>query len=236
MAIKAADQVSIIDITDAYSVMLTSDSHTFTGSVNAALAGSTSTQVVALCGSEAVPVTIGSITTPTGVTATIADNGTTAPIITIAVTSSVTSGGTVKIPVTITGKDVTITKEFTYAIAFKGAQGIQGEQGEQGEQGDKGDKGDKGDTGDTGAAGADAITISITTDNGNIFKNSEGKTTLTAHVYQAGAELDATAIAALGTLKWYKDGDDEEVGAGASIEVWASSISSKAVYTVQLEG
>lgn len=29
MAIKSADQISIVDITDAYSVILTSDSYTF---------------------------------------------------------------------------------------------------------------------------------------------------------------------------------------------------------------
>lgn len=218
MAVKAADQVSIIDITDAYSVMLTSDSHTFTGSTSAALAGSTSTQVVALCGSEAVPVTVGSITVPTGATATVSDNGTTTPTITITVTTSVTSGGTVTIPVTITGKDVTITKEFTYAIAFKGIQG------------------DPGDPGEPGAAGADAITISITTSNGNIFKNSEGSTTLTAHVYKAGGELASAQIAELGALKWYKDGGAASVGTGASLTVSASSVNSKAVYTVQLEG
>lgn len=48
MAIKSADQISIVDITDAYSVILTSDSYTFPGTVNAAKAGTCTTQVIAM--------------------------------------------------------------------------------------------------------------------------------------------------------------------------------------------
>ena len=54
----------------------------------------------------------------------------------------------------------------------------------------------KGATGGTGPAGADAITMSITSSNGTIFKNTGVSTTLTAHVYKAGVELNATQIAA----------------------------------------
>ena len=31
MAVKISDQISIVDVTDAYSVILTSESHTFAG-------------------------------------------------------------------------------------------------------------------------------------------------------------------------------------------------------------
>ena len=84
-------------------------------------------------------------------------------------------------------------------------------------------------------AGADAITMAITTNNGNIFKNSTGSTVLTAHVYKAGAEVTGSALTALGSIKWYKDGGSTAVGTGATLTVNASDVSSKAVYTAQLE-
>ena len=98
-----------------------------------------------------------------------------------------------------------------------------------------GKQGAQGPQGNPGAAGADAITMAITTNNGNIFKNSTGSTTLTAHVYKAGAEVTGSALTALGTIKWYKDGGSTAVGTGATLTVNASDVSSKAVYTAQLE-
>ena len=181
MAIKSVDQISIVDVTDAYSVILTSETHAFPGTTNAAKAGSATTQIIALQGSAQVPciVTVSEITKPAGVTVS-SDNNATSPTLTISVTTSVTTGGVIKIPVHV--GEVTIAKEFTFTIAFTGATGA---------------------TGQTGAAGADAITLSITSSNGTIFKNSAIATVLTAHVYRAGAELNATQIAALGTIKWY---------------------------------
>ena len=41
MAIKAADQITLIDVTDAYSVMLTSEAYTFVGGVSGVSAGQT---------------------------------------------------------------------------------------------------------------------------------------------------------------------------------------------------
>ena len=98
-----------------------------------------------------------------------------------------------------------------------------------------GKQGQQGPQGNPGAAGADAITMAITTNNGNIFKNSTGSTILTAHVYKAGAEVTGSALTALGTIKWYKDGGSTAVGTGATLTVSASDVSSKAVYTAQLE-
>ena len=43
MAIRTSDQISIVDLTDGYSVILTNDSYTFAGSTSAANAGSTTT-------------------------------------------------------------------------------------------------------------------------------------------------------------------------------------------------
>lgn len=233
MAVKAADQVSIVDVTDAYSVILTSEAYTFLGTTTAAKAGSCTTQVVCMQGASEVAFTIGTMTCPTGITASVGTDGKT---ITITASTSMTAAGDVTIPVTITGTDVTITKRFSCGLALTGATGATGAKGETGAQGPKGDTGAQGPKGATGAAGADAITMAITTDNGTVFKNSSGTTTLTAHVYKAGVELSSADVAKLGTIKWYKDGGATSVGSGATLSVSASSVSSKAVYTAQLEG
>ncbi len=233
MAVKAADQVSIVDVTDAYSVILTSEAYTFLGTTTAAKAGSCTTQVVCMQGASEVGFKIGPITCPTGVSASVGTDGRT---VTITASSSMTAPGDVSIPVTVNGVGVTITKKFSCGLALTGATGATGAKGETGAQGPKGDTGAQGPKGATGAAGADAITMAITSDNGTVFKNSSGTTTLTAHVYRAGAELSSDGIAKLGTIRWYKDGGTTSVGTGATLSVSASSVSSKAVYTAQLEG
>lgn len=126
---------------DAYTVLLTNESHAFAGSVSAALAGSTSCAVTAYKGATQVAATIGSISgLPAGMTASITNNGTTKATITFTVTTRMTTvSGTVNIPVTVDGKS--FTRVFSYSIAFKGATGAQGA------------KGDKGDTGAQGIPG-----------------------------------------------------------------------------------
>lgn len=96
-------------------------------------------------------------------------------------------------------------------------------------------------TGNTGAKGDDgaaAITLSITSSNGTVFKNNTGLTELTAHVYVAGIEQTITAAGVCGTLgsiKWYKSGATAVVATAKSITVSASDVSSAVVYTCQLE-
>ena len=358
MAIRSSDQISIVDVTDAYSVILTSESHTFLGTIDAAKAGSCTTQVVAMCGSNQVPasVVLSEITKPSGVNVT-SNNNATSPTLTISVTTSVKADGVVKIPVHI--GEVTINKEFSFAIAFTGATGAKGDTGETGNgvksttvtyvssasgtaipssgwgnsipalsagqslwtktvitdtnnttatsysigmMGATGAKGDTGETGngvkstavtyqkstsgttaptgtwgntipdveageylwtktvitytdnttatsysvgmmgatgakgETGAPGADAITLSITSSNGTIFKNSSVATTLTAHVYQGGVELTSDQIAKLGTIKWYKDGSTTSSASGITLEIDAGDVINKATYIAQLEG
>ncbi len=125
MAQKAADQVTIVDVTDAYSVILTSEAYTFPGTTTAAKAGSTTTQVVAMRGADqvAASVTLSEVTSPSGVTVT-KDTDATAPTLTIAVAATVTAPGNVVVPVHI--GDVTITKTFSFAIAFAGSGGAAG--------------------------------------------------------------------------------------------------------------
>lgn len=242
MAVKASDQISIVDVTDAYSVSMTSEAYTFVGDTTAALAGSCSTQITAMCGSENVLVTVGTITTPSGITAAISNNGSTAVTVTFtAAASTVKTACEATIPLTIDG-DKTFTKKFSFGVALKGTTGATGAKGDKGDQGDKGDKGDKGDTGakgdkgDTGAAGADAITISISSSNGFIFKNADIVTVLTAHVFKAGKELNSTEIAALGTVKWYKDGSTTAAATGVTYTISAGDVSNKATFSAQLAG
>ncbi len=125
MAIKAVNQIDVIDLTDGYSVILTNDNYTFLGtttSVNGTQ--TTTTQVMALCGSEQVPCTVGTITCPTGISA-VSDGKSPMPTITITATSALTKSGTVTIPIVVNG-DITINKTFSYSIAFKGQTGQNG--------------------------------------------------------------------------------------------------------------
>ena len=356
MAIKSADQISIVDLTDGYSVILTNDSFTFSGTTTAAIASSTTTTVVAMCGASqvAASVNLSNVVKPSGVTVT-KDNDATQPTLTISVDTSVTTGGTVDIPVSLDNGNITIHKYFTFSIAFKGSTGDTGSSAQwytgtgitgtsstattfsgsgvtnavvgdmylntstqntyrctlggnastakwvyvsniKGQTGGTGNSvqwytgtaitgtsstatifsgsgissavvGDMylntstggtykctvagnastakwvyvsnitGPQGPDGNDGADAITMTITSSAGTIFKNTSVATTLTAHVYRAGSELNATAIAALGTIKWYKDGSTTALSTtGATLTISAGDVTNKATYIAQLEG
>ena len=240
MAIKSSDQISIVDITDAYSVILTSDGYTFPGTVNAAKAGSCTTQIIAMRGAQqiAASVNVSSITKPTGITVASDGDGT-APTLTITASASFTTAGVVEIPVSLESGSVTITKKFSVAIAFTGATGEQGPQGEKGDTGATGPQGPQGETGEqgpAGAAGADAISMAISSSAGTIFKNSAIVTILTAHVYKAGVEVTGPALTALGTIKWYKDGGSSAVATGQTLSISAGDVTNKATYIAQLEG
>lgn len=151
MAVKASNQTTVIDITDGYSVTLTNDNYTFLGDTDSVDGTQTTTcQVQVLCGAEQVPCSIGDITLPTGLSI-VSDGKTPIPTLTITATSALTTAGSVLIPVKI--GDVTISKTFSYSIAFRGAKGEPGERGLQGLQGPKGERGIPGPKGDAGSAG-----------------------------------------------------------------------------------
>ena len=359
MAIKASNQVTLVDLTDGFSVVLTNENHTFIGSTSAVNGTQTATtQIVAFCGEEQVPCSVGTITCPTGLSA-VSDGKSPAPTVTITATSALTAGGSIDIPVTITGTEIVINKKFSYSIAYKGATGAKGDKGDTGtsitikskaveyqasssgtttptgnwstsipsvsagsylwtrttvtysdntstvsysvaRQGSNGSNGTsptvsstkvqyqqstggttpptgtwgdsaptavagqymwtkttvtysdgktavsyavtrngangvKGDKGETGAAGADALTLVITSSGGLIFKNTAIATTLTAHVYKGAAEVTGSALTALGTIKWYKDGGTTAVATGQTLTISAGDVASRASYTAQLE-
>ena len=124
---------------DAYTVILTNESHVFAGNVSSAIAATATTQVLAYKGSAAQSVTIVSVDGKTASTSSTATSITglsfscsalsgTSPTITFTCTTSfVSPSGTIPIVLKVDG--VTITKMFTYGIAFKGSTGAQGSTG-----------------------------------------------------------------------------------------------------------
>lgn len=122
---------------DAYTVMLTNESHIFAGDVSNAVASSASTQILAYKGTAAQSVTIVSVN---GKTATTTDTDTgivglkfkcsalsgASPTITFTCTTSfVSQSGSIPIVLSVGG--VSFTKMFTYSIAFKGTTGTPGQ-------------------------------------------------------------------------------------------------------------
>lgn len=222
MAIKASNQVDLIDLTDGYSVHLTNDNYTFLGNT-ASVEGTQSMtcKIMALCGGDQVPCTIGKITTLSGISA-VSDGKVPEPTITITATAALTTPGVFTIPVVI--GEITINKVFSYAIAFRGTNGSNGSNGANGANGTN------------GANGKDAINLVITSSAGVIFKNTAVATTLTAHVYKGGSEVTGSAASALGEIRWYKDSGTAVVATGATLNVTAGVVTNKATYTAQLEG
>lgn len=95
-----------------------------------------------------------------------------------------------------------------------------------------------GNTGANGKNGADAITMSIISSNGTVFKNNSSSTVLTVHVYVAGVEqsiTDAGVCGSLGSVKWYKSGSTTAVATAKTLTVSASDVTNSAAYTCQLE-
>lgn len=364
MAIKSADQITIVDVTDAYSVMLTSEAYTFVGGISGTATGLTcTTEAVAFCGTNqcaSVSVTSSSITCPEGISASVANSGSSAVKITFTTTAAITEACEATIPVVVDG--ITVNKKFSFAVAMKGQTGATGSPGKGitgvetyylasesssgvttsttgwttamqsttttkkylwsyqkityttgspttttpviiGTHGATGATGQTGATGNgiskvetfylttssasgvttstsgwsttptattttnkyiwsyqkttytngktvsstpaiigthgaTGQTGAAAITITITSSNGTIFKNNSGSTVLTAHVFKGAVEqsiTDAGVCESLGSIKWYKQGSATALKTSKTLTVSAADVTNSVVYTAQLE-
>ena len=288
MTVKAVNQATIVDVTDAYSVILDNEAHTFIGSTSTLGTAQTATaKVTAMLGGSVVAasVTLSEVVAPTGVTVS-KDTDATSPTLTFSLAATVAEGGTITIPVHV-GTDITINKTFSFSIAFKGAQGTAGAAGKgisstsvtyqasssgttaptgtwtdtvpavSASQylwtrtiitysdsttstaysvGMMGATGAAGTNGTNGTNGADALTLVVTSSNGLIFKNSSIATVLTAHVYKGGVEVTGTALTALGTIRWYKDGSTTAASTGATLTIDAGDVTGNATYVAQLEG
>ena len=299
MAIKSADQITIVDVTDAYSVILSSEAYTFVGGVSGATSGHCTTEVSALCGSNicsSVIVSNSDITCPAGISASVDGSGTDKVIITFTITATLSAACEATIKVHVDG--ITVNKKFSFAVAKTGATGAPGSTGKgiskietfylttasgsgvttstsgwsttpeptttdkkyiwsytkttytSGSPTDSTPAiiGTHGATGPIGNPGADAITVTITTSNGTVFKNNTGSTVLTAHVYKGGVEqsiTDAGVCGSLGSIKWYNGSGTQPTGwpkTSKTITAGASSgsgidvvVSNTTAITCQLE-
>lgn len=131
MAVKATAQETVFDLTDAYSIMLTSESYTFNGNTSGVPAGKTcSTQVVSYLGGTPMKSNISKVTCPTGISVSLKDNNTIAPTITFTTTATVKEDCEASIAVTV--DDVNISKKFSFAIAKTGSKGDKGDVGAAG--------------------------------------------------------------------------------------------------------
>lgn len=131
MAVKATAQETVFDLTDAYSIMLTSESYTFNGNTSGVPAGKAcSTQVVSYLGGTPMKSNISKVTCPTGISVSLKDNNTISPTITFTTTATVKEDCEASINVTV--DDVTISKKFSFAVAKTGSKGDKGDVGATG--------------------------------------------------------------------------------------------------------
>lgn len=293
MGIKAADQLTIMDVTDAYSVMLTSEAYTFIGNTSGAPSGlSCITEAVAFCGTNqcaSVSVDKSSIILPTGISAAVEGSGTNKVKITFTTTAIISSACEATIPVVVDG--ITVNKKFSFAVAKAGVNGQDGKDGANGtsvtvsstdvtyQTSSSGTeeptgpwsptvpsveygqflwtrtkvtysdgksttsysvsyKGTNGTNGKDGVNGADAITLTVTSSNGIIFKNNSGSTVLTAHVFKGATEQTVAndgTVSGIGVVKWYKVGGSAPIATAKTLTVSAVDVTNAQAYTCQLE-
>lgn len=132
MVIKGSAQTTLIDVTDAYSVVLTSEAYTFQGNSEGAPAGSTcSTDIVGYCGDIPCKISVSSkdIVCPTGISASVANNNSLSPTITFKTTAVIKAACEATVPISVDG--LIINKKFSFAIAKTGEKGDTGKDGKQ---------------------------------------------------------------------------------------------------------
>ena len=226
MEILASDQITLVDVTDAYSVMLSSEAYTFVGDSNGVAAGSScTTEITAYCGEtqcQSINITNSDIKCPTGISATLIGSGTQKVTITFTTTATVSVACEASISISI--DDVTVNKKFSFAVAKAGTNGTNGTDGKPGEN---------------GKDGADAINISITSSNGNVFHDNSSSTVLTAHAFVGGEEiaiLDDGTCGDYGTIYWYYNNNTANSSKNKTYTVSASNVTEKGtVVTARLE-
>lgn len=123
MAIKSSDQITIVDLTDAYSVMLSMDSVSLTATATNKLntAKTVTVNVYAYRGTDILTPSVGTPTCPTNVTASIGTASNHVVPITFTFAAALNTSGTIQIPVTV--DDVEIIKQFSFSLSFVGSTG-----------------------------------------------------------------------------------------------------------------
>ena len=108
---------------DAYTVLLSNEAHTFAGTTTSAVASTTTSGVSVYKGSTLQPVTSVTVTGQvTGLTTSVAGQGTTAPVVTLtATTALVAQSG--QLTFTIVSDGQTFTKLMTWSVSRTGATG-----------------------------------------------------------------------------------------------------------------
>lgn len=238
MAVKATNQITITDVTDAYSIFMDNNGYTYMSNVSNYISGSCITNIRALNGNSDVTVSV------TSANIAFYTQGSSSPMANPPFTKSVTSSNSGKlatvtftavqsaqlttpidavIPVEVDDGTITVNKRFTLSAAPKGETGQQG------------------GTGPQGPAGKDALVLSVLASSGTVFKHSDDSTVLTAHVYYGGVEKIVNASTgviadSLGTVKWYKGlNTDAQTSpwpqAKGSITISASDITNAQAYT-----
>lgn len=126
MSIKASNQITIVDVTDAYSALLSSEGYTFVGDSTGAPSGLTcTTQVTAYRGShQCEEVRVVAVQCPSGISAIINNNGTSSPVITFTTIDVITEAAQAIIRIVV--DEITITKIFTFSVAIQGSDGADG--------------------------------------------------------------------------------------------------------------
>lgn len=299
MAIKSLDRITITDITDAYSVMMSSEAHVFQGGANGAPADLfCTTQLFAYRGAQQIAIDVDD----TGIEfkdandndfssyfdVTISNDQTMSPIVTFTVKKVYTGPCEAIIPVSLDGGKVTISKRFSLAVAIAGTNGTNGtsvtitstqtsyfisdvgssapadseawtatlpevpdgkylwtrivvtySDGNSTKAYNVSKNGVDGTDGIDGENGEDAITLTITTSNGSVFKNNTGNTTLTAHVFVGSVAQEIGTdgkCGSLGSIYWYKNGVRVSNTPSPSCLVQAATVTGTAEFTAQLEG
>lgn len=135
MAIKGQAQLTVVDLTDGYTVNMTRDSYIFTGDVNGNVAATETftVKISGLQGSTAVPCSVNTnnITLPSAGLTVTSDNDAVSPTLTFTATTALTDtvlgnfGGLIAIPITV-NSDITVTKGIAIAVAEKGGTGQAG--------------------------------------------------------------------------------------------------------------
>ena len=222
MSIKASDQITITDITDSYSIVLSSDSYSFIGDKDGAIIGdSCFVNIIGYIGKERcsnLNLNLNDIKIYNNNREPISNNkyvnikvfnsGTDNIKVLFEIISTLNEVINVNLPIKI--NDIIIEKIFSISVSKQGIDGKRGENGQNGKDGKDGE---------------DAISLSILSTNGTIFKNDSDSTMLTAYVYKSGSSIEINEngdIENIGTINWFKNG--ENVGKSKSITISANSI------------